>query len=421
MKIIRLLTFGWAFIAYLGSLAFAQNNADALFKEYETVVFQVQLIEKNSNKKSAIGSAFLIEGGHIVTNYHVISLFVNSPSQYRIELLTDKNTNLPAELINFDVVNDLAILNADIHTLIQLTLAEQSPNQGEDIFSIGNPHDYGMIVSPGTYNGITAHSFYQRINFTGSINPGMSGGPVLNQQGEVIGVNVATAGNQLGFLVPLSKLKTLLIQTNTPVLTANYNQHIESQLFESQQALYKPLLADEWPTTRLGQAMVLNEIAPFIPCWGQSNAEVEKAQFKVSEINCVSKEKLYLNRNFQSGNIEIQFSWLDKDKLNAMQFSKLLEGSFSRAGPGNAAGEKNVSNYHCNQNFTHPQQNNATLKSTYCVRSYKKYPSLFDVLFMAVSVHDNQSSLMSHFTLSGVSKENAQAFTQKFMEAIKWN
>lgn len=418
MKIIRLLIISWAFIT---TTAFAQNNADTLFKEYETVVFQVQLIEKNSNKKSAIGSAFLIEGGHIVTNYHVISLFVNSPNQYRIELLTDKNTNLPAKLINFDVVNDLAILKADIHTLIQLKLASHSPNQGEDIFSIGNPHDYGMIVSPGTYNGITAHSFYQRINFTGSINPGMSGGPVLNQQGEVIGVNVATAGNQLGFLVPLTKLQTLLTQTKEPVLVENYNQHIETQLFTSQQALYKPLLNSDWPQTRLGQAQVLSEIAPFIPCWGQSNAEAEKAQFKVSEINCLSKEKLYLNRNFQSGNIEIQFSWLDKDKLNAMQFSKLLERSFSRAGPGNAAGEKNVSNYHCDQNFTHPKTNNASFKSTYCVRSYKKYPSLYDVLFMSVSVHHNQASLMSHFTLSGVSKENAQAFTQKFMETVQWN
>ncbi len=421
MKLNTLSGFLWLFILVLGAPAEAQNNADSLFQEYEKVVFQVQLIEKNSNKKSAIGSAFLIEGGHIITNYHVVSSFVQSPEQYRIELLTRENQNLVAQLIDFDVVNDLAVLDADINPNISLKLARISPKQGEDIFSIGNPHDYGMIVSPGTYNGITAHSFYQRINFTGSINPGMSGGPVLNQAGEVIGVNVATAGNQLGFLVPLNKLLSLLADTGPAVEVENYHQHIEDQLFASQELLFTRLLNKAWPAAQLGDAIVLNEIAPFIPCWGQSNAENEKAQFKVSDINCISKEKIYINRQFQSGNIEIQFSWLDRDKLNAMQFTQLLENSFSRAGPGNVAGKKNVTNYHCNQDFTAPVKQNATFKSTYCVRNYKKYPKLYDVLLMSVSVHDNQSALMSHFTLSGVSEENAQAFTQKFLGAIQWN
>ncbi|MCU4676406.1 serine protease [Catenovulum sp. 2E275] len=408
--------YGLCFVL-LSKYSFAQNNADTLFQEYEKAVFQVQLIEKNSNKKSAIGSGFVIQQGQIITNYHVVSAFIHSPDQYRIELLTQDSQNIPAQLINFDVINDLAILKAELHSPIKLSLANSHPNQGEDIFSIGNPHDFGMIVSPGTYNGITAHSFYQRINFTGSINPGMSGGPVLNRQGEIIGVNVATAGNQLGFLVPLVKLTDLLDKTSTAIQPELYNQ----QIYTSQQNLYETLLNKDWPAAKLGQAVVLNEIAPFIPCWGQSNAENEKAQFSVSEINCASKEKLYLSHNFQSGNIEIQFSWLDKEKLNAIQFSQLLEASFSHAGPGNAATKKHVTNYHCNQSFTQPNNPNASFKTTYCVRNYKKYPSLYDVLLMAVSVHDNQKALMSHFTLSGVSQENAQAFSEKFLGAVQWN
>lgn len=398
-----------------------QNNADSLFSEYEQQVFQVQIIEKNSNKKSAIGSGFLIDGGYIVTNYHVVSLFINAPNQYRVELLANDKSHLTANLVNFDVVNDLAILSAKPNTEQALVLATKTPRQGEAIYSIGNPHDYGMIVVPGTYNGITAHSFYQRIHFTGSINPGMSGGPVLNSQGEVIGVNVATAGNQLGFLVPLDKLVNLVSNTHQVIDQSTYNQQIENQLFNSQDQLYTDLLNKSWQTTLLGKAQVLTEIAPYIPCWGQSNAEAEKAQFKVSDINCISKEQLYINRSFRSGNIEIQFSWLEKDKLNAIQFSQLLEQSFSRAAPGNQAGEKQVTNFQCQQDFTSATPETSQFKTTLCVRNYKQYPSLYDVLYMSVSVHNNDAALMSHFTLSGVSQNNAQAFTRKFMETVKWN
>ena len=48
------------------------------------------------------------------------------------------------------------------------------------------------------------------ILFSGSLNPGMSGGPTLNEQGSVIGVNVATSGNEISFLVPAQYLAIIL-------------------------------------------------------------------------------------------------------------------------------------------------------------------------------------------------------------------
>ena len=78
------------------------------------------------------------------------------------------------------------------------------------IYSLGNPHDLGMILVPGTYNGLQKYSFYPRIHFTGAVNAGMSGGPTVDAAGKVVGVNVASAGNQLGFLVPADALQALL-------------------------------------------------------------------------------------------------------------------------------------------------------------------------------------------------------------------
>ena len=56
-------------------------------------------------------------------------------------------------------------------------------SQGERIYSLGNPLDVGFAVIEGTYNGLVERSFYPTIFFAGSLNPGVSGGPTLDQQG----------------------------------------------------------------------------------------------------------------------------------------------------------------------------------------------------------------------------------------------
>ena len=52
-------------------------------------------------------------------------------------------------------------------------------------------NDIGLTIVQGSFSGRLQRSLYDRLHFTGSINPGMSGGPALNAQGAVVGVNVA--------------------------------------------------------------------------------------------------------------------------------------------------------------------------------------------------------------------------------------
>ena len=72
------------------------------------------------------------------------------------------------------------------------------------MYSLGNPLDVGFAVIEGNYNGLVERSFYPQIFFAGSLSGGMSGGPALDQEGRVIGVNVARRvdGEQVSFLVP---------------------------------------------------------------------------------------------------------------------------------------------------------------------------------------------------------------------------
>ena len=115
-------------------------------------------------------------------------------------------------IVHVDVVHDLAILSTEIKATDFLTLATQEPAKGDRVYSIGYPYDLGVTVVPGTYNGLIPHSASPRVHFTGSLNPGMSGGPAFNGDDEVIGVNVATSGNQVSFLVPVHNLHDLVTE-----------------------------------------------------------------------------------------------------------------------------------------------------------------------------------------------------------------
>jgi hypothetical protein len=70
--------------------------------------------------------------------------------------------------------------------------------------------------------------------------------------------------------------------------------------------------------------------------------------------------------------------------------------------------------------FNADSDRNVVTKMTYCVRAYKKYGGLYDALYFGITVHNNSSALISHFTLAGVESDIAQRFTRKFIAGITW-
>ena len=61
------------------------------------------------------------------------------------------------------------------------------------------------------------------------------------------------------------------------------------------------------------------------------------------------------------------------------------------------------------------QSLNARRRQVFCARAYKDYPQLYDVLFLQGTVDESRAAFISHFTLAGVSRENAKAYARKFM------
>lgn len=402
------------------------DSARTLFADNKAGILQIRIIDITSGSKSAIGSGFVVnETGLIATNYHVVQMAASKPEQYRIEYLSASGTANSLTLVDVDVINDLALVQVIGQITPVLPLAAAEPPIGVPVYALGNPLDLGMTVVPGTYNGINRTSYHPRVHFTGSLNSGMSGGPTLNQAGEVVGINVSTAGNQVSFLVPVTALQQLIAEHQLRGQgVENIRQRIGQQLIADQEKKFAQLLALDWPTIALGEALVVNELSPFFRCWGGSNSSSDKAQLLNADRTCRSEDNIYLNAKFNSGVIEHQFFWLEADKLNQLQFYAYYQRLFSDFAPGNKAREKDVSDYQCDSEFVAVNnieaQPERKTKAVFCARAYKDYPQLYDVLFLQGTVDDSRAAFISHFTLAGVSRENAKAYARKFMEVSQW-
>ena len=396
------------------------KEAEQVFKDYSPALVQIKSINIESGQKSSIGTGFFIdEQGSIVTNYHVVSSFVQTPEKYRLEFINQQDSSFPVTVLAVDVINDLALLKAKQSPEIQFQLADSAPVKGESMFALGNPHDLGMIVVPGTYNGIKQNSFYQRIHFTGSINPGMSGGPAVNQAGKVVGINVATAGNQIGFLVPVAKLWALLERHENSESNFDLLDDIRQQLIQSQKSLYSQLLESDWQMGELGDAIVPNEISKIMPCWGDSNKEKSSVLHTQASANCSLGESVYLTENHTTGYAQLGFSWITSDKLTSMQLAQLYEANLNNRYGNNNADSEDVSNFHCSENLT-KNSVHAVIKGEVCVRAYRKYADLFDVKFKSVLMGKNEQALIAKYVIQGVTAETANAFYHKFVEQLSW-
>jgi S1-C subfamily serine protease len=173
--------------------------------------------------QQALGSGFVIDKeGHVVTNYHV----VDGASQ--IEVSFSNQDTVSAKVVGTDPSTDLALLDVDVDAkaLTPLTLADSDKVEvGDPVAAIGNPFGLERTVTAGIVsalqrdlsapNGFTIDHVIQT---DAPINSGNSGGPLIDAEGRVIGVNsqIETGGGGgnvgIGFAVPSNTVKSVVAQ-----------------------------------------------------------------------------------------------------------------------------------------------------------------------------------------------------------------
>jgi serine protease Do len=165
--------------------------------------------------QQATGSGFIIRAdGLIVTNSHVIE---DSTS---IEVYLYNGDTFPAKVLGIDPIGDLALLqiSSDAPLPVAPLGSSEALRVGEFVVAIGSPFGFEHTITFGIVSG--THRRFMRSSVVGgyiqtdaSINVGNSGGPLVNVQGEVIGINTATVGRgELGFAIPIDAAKVVLSQ-----------------------------------------------------------------------------------------------------------------------------------------------------------------------------------------------------------------
>ncbi|TNF35688.1 MAG: serine protease [Gammaproteobacteria bacterium] len=391
-------------------------TAEDLYRNLQDRIYQIQVIDVASDKKSSLGSGFLIsDDGLIATNYHVVADFIHTPDKYRIEYLDTGGNRGALSIRDIDIVHDLAIVSADITGKQHLQLSGSRLAKGARIFAIGNPHDLGMSIVEGTFNGLLEKSIYERILFSGSLNPGMSGGPALDQQGKVIGINVATAGNDLSFLVPVRYLKAML-DDEKPLSNDDLISRIGDQLYDNQQSIMAQIFSAQWKTMTLGDAVLPAELADYFKCWGKSDTDKEKL-YDHTYSACASPDSIYVSQQLNTASVDFRYDWYHGHGLNGLQFYNLLSEKFAGSFSTNRAGKEDVTNYQCNTRFVTVADR--TWKAALCLRQYKKFPRLYDLSLSMAQVEFDTRGLLVNINASGVSQDNAFDLVRRFLESIQ--
>ena len=409
------------FLLFLSLLASAQSiDSSLLFSKLHDSVFQIRIIDIASNQKSSTGTGFVVDSnGSVATNYHVVANYIERPEKFRIEYETDSGKQGVLTLVDVDVVNDLALLAGTDVMSQPFVLAENMPAKGQPIYSMGYPLDLGITVIPGTYNGIPSASI-DRVHFSGSLNSGMSGGPSMNGAGHVVGSNVATAGNQVSFLVPVAALKNLLAHYYANDAVTDFDQRMTEQLTRQQAQLINSILAQDWLTNPIGEATAVGEIPPFIKCWGYTD-DNKKNLFNSVSKRCETEQDIYIAHNFRTGKLELEFFWLESVELDKWRFGQEYKNVFSSFMPGNRASSDDVGNFACQQKLISGSNSKVDSKAVFCTRAYKHFNGLYDVLFVQGSIANSTKAFVSHFTLSGVGIDETTKFMRQFMKVAQWD
>jgi serine protease Do len=189
---------------------FSENDP---FEEFFRKFFEGS--PRQEYKRQGLGSGFIIsEDGYVVTNYHVVEKAVD------ISVILENGDKYEAKVIGKDPKTDLAVVKFEPKGKLQAVSFGNSDDLriGDWVIAIGNPFGLGYTVTAGIVSakgrslGLGAYDDF--IQTDASLNPGNSGGPLFNLNGEVVGVNTAIVaqGQGIGFAIPIKMAEFVINQ-----------------------------------------------------------------------------------------------------------------------------------------------------------------------------------------------------------------
>ncbi|MEP7302007.1 MAG: serine protease [Caldimonas sp.] len=399
-------------------------SARKVYEQARSQLVQIRTVLKGRASQTSVGSGFLVtKDGLIVTNFHVVSEAALKPDRHDLVYVTADGREAPLQILQLDVLHDLALLRAadfagrGFDALAFRSQAEPLA-QGERIYSLGNPLDVGFAVVQGTYNGLVKRSFYPQIFFGGALSGGMSGGPALDEEGHVIGINVARRvdGEQVSFLVPASFATALLARgKDAAPLTGTAYAIVSEQLQQHQALLTERFLQQGWKAATHPRYLVPVPPDVFMRCWGSSEPS-RTGGLDFERTDCVMDTRIFVG-DFNTGTISLRHESYDGSKLGPLRFAARYSQSFRNESFSRLSAQHQTKP-RCSEDFI--DRDGLPLRAVVCLRAYKKLPQLYDLAVLVATLDQNEAGVQGRFDAQGVSFANAQRLAQHYLDAFRW-
>jgi serine protease Do len=394
-------------------------QARSLYERTRDSVAQIRLLLGTSDTHAATGTGFVVGNGLMVTNYHVVADKALEPDTYALEYVLPDGRRGSLEILAVDVAHDLAVVKGDITGVQTLGFRDASLQKGDKGFSLGYPLSQGLTVVEGIYNGRSEEQYYERIHFTGAINAGMSGGPVVDSGARVFGVNVAVhrQGQLVSFLVPAKFVRRLLARAaSAGERDPNFRAEVGAQLAAHQAEIMGALLKNALPVQRLGEFTLPAKAGAFMQCGAGTDREPHRP-YTTDSYYCYTYSSLYIDRRLHTGMVSYRHSILRASGLGALRFAHLQESRF--AGGVDSFDRKHHTRYACDDQIVALEGTRA--KMAMCVRRYKRFEGLYDVIVKLTTLGDPAIALQSVLDMEGVSFAAATDFTKRYLDSIQWH
>lgn len=167
--------------------------------------------QERNDKYFSIGTAFSIGGGQYVTAGHVLLVGLNS--LWGPPALRDSQGHVYSidKVRKFSMERDFVVFTLSSQPAAAALTLETHPSAGQVVYSVGNAYGTGVVIRDGLYTSDTPEQQDGRwkwMRFSAAASPGNSGGPLIDQDGKVIGVVLAKSPNEnLNYALPIGMVK----------------------------------------------------------------------------------------------------------------------------------------------------------------------------------------------------------------------
>lgn len=405
----------WAFFTASAFAATNSVDANTLFKKLAPSILTVRVgIDEHSPRRS-YGTGFAVDSnGSVITNFHVIDSAVYDPDTYKI-FVEREGLVSKARVKRIDPVHNLALLETAFKPEVVPELTEEPPAKGEKLYSLGIPRDLGVGIAEGNFGGEVQLDPYRMLVLSMSLSSGMSGGPVVNGAGKIVGVNVSSIREEqnLTFAIPSQYVRKLLASTAA--------LEIDPFFRSSQEALLA-----SW-RKQYGERLAHSEFRSLAPLKGLDCWRDRKSYGDVRNVDVQGcRSRFYFTvEGTPQGAVQVWHLEFENKAREKREAYRVLDDAFNGEYPFVSAYKKGTANQ---KHFTPPDcvegnvinESGVELKSVVCMAALKRYGGATEALVRVMTMDPKvKRPLLVGMLLSGFDRTGVQEIVGRLLNSFE--